>query len=127
MSLIEIIISILLLIGGGLTFIGSIGILRFPDVYGRLHAATKSATLGVISIMFATFFYFWFTHDIFVGKLLLTILFVFLTAPVAAFMVSKAAYNTGIKMSDKNSQDDLAIAMREHEKKNKQEKSNSDV
>lgn len=124
--MIEIIISIFLLIGGGLTFVGSIGILRFPDVYGRLHAATKSATLGVISIMFGTFFYFFFIHDLFVGKLLLTILFVFMTAPVAAFMVSKAAYNVGIKMWDKSVQDDLAEAMREYEKKNKQEKSKTD-
>ena len=56
--MIEIIVSILLLIGGFLTLLSSIGILRLPDVYGRAHAAGKSSTLGVMSIMFATFIYF---------------------------------------------------------------------
>jgi multicomponent Na+:H+ antiporter subunit G len=106
----EIVISILLLMGGGLSVLGSIGIVRLPDVYGRLHAATKSATLGVISIILGVFLYFLFYHGLFVGKLLLTIVFVFLTAPVAAFMIARSAYNVKVKMWDKSIQDDLAEA-----------------
>ncbi|GEL08647.1 monovalent cation/H(+) antiporter subunit G [Salisediminibacterium halotolerans] len=110
--MIEIVISIFLLTGAGLSVLGSIGIIRFPDVYGRLHAATKSATLGVISIITGVFLYF-LMNGIFVGKLLLTIIFVFLTAPVAAFMIARSAYNTQVKMSDQSNQDDLAEAIKE--------------
>ncbi|WP_100372204.1 monovalent cation/H(+) antiporter subunit G [Bacillus sp. FJAT-45037] len=107
MTAVEIILSIFILLGGFLSLLGSIGIIRFPDVYGRLHAATKSATLGVISIMFATFLYFFLTHDMFIGKLLLTILFVFLTAPVAGMMMGRSAYRVGVPLAGISKQDDL--------------------
>ncbi|WP_090841098.1 monovalent cation/H(+) antiporter subunit G [Alkalicoccus daliensis] len=110
--MVEVIISIFLLLGGILSFLGSVGILRFPDVYGRLHAATKSATLGVIGIVLATFLYFLVIHDLFVGKLLLGIVFVFLTAPVGAFMISRAAYRTGVPLSSMTQQDDLKAFMK---------------
>lgn len=105
--IVEIIVSVLLLLGGLLSFLGSVGILRFPDVYGRLHAATKSATLGVIGILLGTFLYFLIIHNLFVGKVLLGIIFVFLTAPLGAFMISRSAYNTGVPLSDQTRQDDL--------------------
>lgn len=114
--MIEVIVSLLVLIGAFLSLLGGVGIIRFPDVYGRLHAATKSATLGVISIMFAAFFYFLFVEGIFSGKILLTIVFVFLTAPVAGFMISRSAYNVGIELWHKSTQDDLAKAFKEKEK-----------
>ncbi len=93
--------------GAFLSLLGSVGLIRFPDVYGRTHAATKSATLGVISIMIATFLFFLLVEGIFVGKVLLAILFVFLTAPVAALMVARAAYRTGVPLWEKSVQDDL--------------------
>lgn len=105
--MIEIIISIFILIGGFFTLLGSIGLIRLPDVYGRLHAATKSATLGVISIMIGAFVYFLYTEGIMTGKILLTILFVFLTAPVAAQMISRSAYRVGVPLWEKSVQDDL--------------------
>ena len=108
----EIVISIFLLIGGFLSVLGSIGILRFPDVYGRLHAATKSATLGVISIMIGVFLFFLIVEGVFVGKILLTIVFVFLTAPLAGFMISRYAYRVGVKLWEGSIQDDLAEDMK---------------
>jgi multicomponent Na+:H+ antiporter subunit G len=118
----EIIISLFVLLGGFLSLLGSIGIIRFPDVYGRLHAATKSATLGVISIMLAVFVHFHFVEGLFSGKILLTIVFVFLTAPVAGFMISRSAYNVGVELWDQSVQDDLKKAF---EKKNKGKKARS--
>ncbi|QKS70821.1 Na+/H+ antiporter subunit G [Paenalkalicoccus suaedae] len=123
MSLIEVIVSIFLILGAFLSVLGSIGIIRFPDVYGRLHAATKSATLGVIFVVAGVFLYFLVVEGIVVGKLLLTILFVFLTAPVAAFMIGRSAYNVGVKMWDRSKQDDLA---RDLEKMNKEKPKKSD-
>ncbi|MDT8861451.1 monovalent cation/H(+) antiporter subunit G [Alkalihalobacillus sp. MEB130] len=107
MNAIEIILSIFIITGAFLSLLGSIGLIRFPDVYGRTHAATKSATLGVISIMVATFLFFLLVEGIFAGKILLAILFVFLTAPVAALMVARAAYRTGVPLWEKSGQDDL--------------------
>ena len=119
----EIIISILILLGGFLSLLGAIGIVRFPDVYGRLHAATKSATLGVISIMLAVFLYFWFFEGIFSGKILLTIIFVFLTAPVAGFMIARSAYNVGVELWDQSTEDDLKKAINKKAKKSKKVRS----
>ncbi|MDG5786502.1 monovalent cation/H(+) antiporter subunit G [Evansella sp. AB-P1] len=116
----EIVVSILILLGGAFSILGSIGIVRFPDVYGRLHAATKSATLGVICIIIGTFLYFLLVQELFIGKLLLTILFVFMTAPVVGFMVSKSAYNVGVKLWDQSIQDDLGKAIKKAEKKARQ-------
>ncbi|ADH99894.1 monovalent cation/H(+) antiporter subunit G [Salisediminibacterium selenitireducens] len=112
----EIVISVFLIMGAALSLLGAIGIVRFPDVYGRLHAATKSATLGVISIITGVFLFFLWIDGIVVGKLLLTIIFVFLTAPVAAFMIARSAYNTNVKMWGNNQQDDLAEAMKKQKK-----------
>jgi len=105
--LIEIVISILIALGGFLSLLGSIGLIRFPDVYGRLHAATKSATLGVIFIMTSTFLYFLWFEQLFVVKILLTILFVFLTAPVAGLMIARSAYRLGVPLWEGSTQDDL--------------------
>ncbi len=105
--IVEILISIFLLLGSGLSLLGSFGILRFPDVYGRLHSATKSATLGVIGILTGTFIYFIAVEGVFAGKILLGILFVFLTAPLAGFMISRTAYRMNVKISDRTVQDDL--------------------
>lgn len=106
MSGIEIITSIFILIGVFFAFVSSIGLIRLPDVYSRVHAGGKSSTLGVISLMIATFVYF-IPQGTVNGKILLAILFVFLTAPLAALMVSRAAYKTGVPLEEKSMQDDL--------------------
>lgn len=115
----EIVLSILLLIGGFLSLLGSIGLIRFPDVYGRTHAATKSATLGVISIIVASFLFFFLVQGVFIFKLLLAILFVFMTAPVAGLVVARSAYRSGVPLWEKSSQDDLE-AMYNNKLKSKQ-------
>ncbi|WP_257346136.1 monovalent cation/H(+) antiporter subunit G [Pseudalkalibacillus decolorationis] len=103
----EVVISVLLLAGTFFVFSSSIGILRFPDVYSRLHAASKSATLGVSGVMLAAFLFFLFEDDMVSGKLILGILFVLLTAPVSGHMISRAAYRTGVPLSDRTIKDDL--------------------
>lgn len=76
--------------------LGSISIIRLPDVYCRINAATKSATFGVSNTMLGVFFYFLLIQNIFSAKILLTIIFVFLTAPIVGFMISRSAYRLGI-------------------------------
>ncbi|NGP43476.1 monovalent cation/H(+) antiporter subunit G [Bacillaceae bacterium SIJ1] len=95
----EILVSVLILIGCFFLFSGSLGMLRFPDIYNRLHAATKSATLGVIGVLLGSFIYFLAIEGIMSGKLLIGIIFVTLTAPVSAHMIGRSAYLTHIPLS----------------------------
>ena len=85
-------------IGIGLAFdlFGCLGLLRLPDVYNRLQAATKCVTLGTCSILFGTF--------LIVGicaagfKALLCIVFLILTSPVAAHAVARGAHRAGVRL-----------------------------
>jgi multicomponent Na+:H+ antiporter subunit G len=95
------VISIFLVIGTFVILSGTIGVLRFPDVYSRLHAATKSSTLGVSGVLIGSFLYVLTYMDVFSGKLILGILFVLLTAPVGGHMISRAAYRSGVPLSEK--------------------------
>ncbi|MBM7586241.1 multicomponent Na+:H+ antiporter subunit G [Bacillus pakistanensis] len=105
--IISIIIGFLLLFGAFLSLVTAFGLLRLPDVYTRNHAASKAATLGVMSILLGTFLYFYSEHGHFNSKLLLAIVFIFITAPVAGHLISRAAYHSGVKLWDKSVQDDL--------------------
>ncbi|WP_264175951.1 monovalent cation/H(+) antiporter subunit G [Oceanobacillus halotolerans] len=101
----NIIIIVLLLAGTFFVLSASIGVIRFPDVYTRLHASTKAATLGVASILIGAFLFLYGSHNIISGKLLLAIFFILLTAPVSAHMISRAAHHVGIKPVTNNRTD----------------------
>src|SRR5699024_1356127 len=95
-----------------------IGVLRLLDVYTRAHAASKSATLVVLSILVGTFLHFWVNDGYFSVRLLLGILFLFITAPIGGHLMSRAAYFSGVKPTDLTVGDDLAKVVQEE--KNKQ-------
>lgn len=90
-------IVILLSIGVIFTFVAVIGVLRFPDVYTKSHASTKSVTFGVLNILVGVFLYFWLIEGDFNMKLLLGILFLFFTAPIGGHVMARAAYISGVK------------------------------
>ncbi|GGF07361.1 Na+/H+ antiporter subunit G [Halobacillus andaensis] len=98
----DLLICISLLLGTFFLISGSLGVLRFPDVYTRLHAATKSATLGVAGILIGAFLFMYVEHDVVSGKLLLGIFFILLTAPVSGHMIGRAAYRSGVQLWDKS-------------------------
>jgi multicomponent K+:H+ antiporter subunit G len=89
--MLELLLSILILIGGTFTLIGSLGLLRLRDFYSRLHAPTKATTLGVGSLLIASALFFS-THEdgLSLHEVLVTI-FLFITAPVGAHLMAKAA------------------------------------
>lgn len=89
--MIEIITGIFLLIGGFFLLVGSYGLFKLPDFYMRLHAPTKASTLGIGSILIASVVYYSSHHTGFSIKEILITLFIFLTAPITAHMLSKAA------------------------------------
>ncbi len=85
-------ISFLLIAGGVFAAIAGIGLLRFPDVLMRMHASTKAGTLGVGLIVVSVASYF--SDDLVTTKAVLIVLFILLTAPVAAHLIGRAAYRT---------------------------------
>ncbi|HZG71829.1 MAG TPA: monovalent cation/H(+) antiporter subunit G [Chondromyces sp.] len=115
-GIVEIVISIFLILGAFLSLVATFGVIRLPDVYTRNHAASKSATLGVMSILLAVFLYFYLVEGHFNSRVLLGIVFIFLTSPVGGQLISRAAYNTGVKLWDKSIQDDLAKVKKVKEK-----------
>lgn len=103
----KIIVGFLILLGSVLSLIAAIGVVRLPDIYTRNHAASKGATLGIISILLGLFIYYLvFDHQV-NSRVLLGIVFVFLTAPVAGHLISRAAYNIGVPLWERSVQDDL--------------------
>jgi len=85
-------------ISTGLIFdlFGCLGLVRLPDVYNRLQAATKCVTMGTCSILFGTFLIVGFTAA---GmKSLLCIVFILMTAPVSAHAIARGAHRSGVKL-----------------------------
>lgn len=103
----ELIGAILVLIGGIVSVLSAIGMIRFPDVYSRAHAATKTTTLAVLLALTGVFVYFWLGESFISVRLILGIIFVFLTAPVSGHLVLRASYRSGVKMTERTAEDEL--------------------
>jgi len=106
---------ILILIGSIVSLISAIGIIRFPDIYSRAHAATKTTTLAVLITLVGTFIYVWFGEGYMSVRLMLGIVFVFITAPISGHLILRAAYRANIKMSDNTVEDELKTAIHRKE------------
>lgn len=79
-------------------FFGVLGLVRLPDVYNRLQAATKCVTFGSAGILFGVFLMKGFST--FGFKALLGIAFIFLTSPVAAHVIARAAHRSRIPLAE---------------------------
>ncbi|WP_342439613.1 monovalent cation/H(+) antiporter subunit G [Paenibacillus sp. FSL L8-0436] len=109
----ELFSSILVLLGAVFCALSAFGLVRLPDVYLRSHAATKSATLGVLCVLSGAFVYFLFHDGTVSYKLLLAIVFVFITSPVAGHLNGRSAYRSGVPLWEGSIQDDLKPSMEE--------------
>jgi multicomponent K+:H+ antiporter subunit G len=87
----EILICALLLLGSGFVLIGAIGLYRLPDFFTRLHGPTKATTLGVGGVVVASLIFFSAGERTLSSHELLISLFLFISAPVSAYMLAKAA------------------------------------
>ncbi len=93
---------VVIILAGGLVFFtgGTVGIIRFPDFYTRLHAAGKLDTMGVLMFMAAMALYT--LHDFSLASLLtclkivLIIVFVFITSPTATHAIMDAGFRAGL-------------------------------
>lgn len=92
--IIDIITSLLILVGAVFALVGSIGLARLPDFFTRLHGPTKATTLGVGSIVIASLIHSSAeTGGVSLRELAIS-LFLFITAPVSAHLLAKAARKT---------------------------------
>lgn len=98
--------AVLLLSGVVLMLLAGIGLQRFPDVFARMHAATKAATLGLLLVLAGVALQLDSPGD--VAKLVLVAILMFVTAPVGAHMIGRAAYRAGNELSPETSVDELA-------------------
>ncbi|MBP1971311.1 multicomponent Na+:H+ antiporter subunit G [Virgibacillus natechei] len=114
-EILEFLSALLILLGAIISVISAIGLIRFPDVYTRSHAATKSAALAVLLTLVGAFFYLWITQSLVSVRLLLGILFVFITAPVSGHLICRAAYRSNVKMADTATEDELEGILRQNE------------
>lgn len=92
----EIIVSIFLVFGAFFMLVGSIGMVRLPDLFMRLHAPTKSSTLGLGSFLIASMIFFAFQGRFGFAELLITLL-AFITAPVSANLIAQAAQHLRLR------------------------------
>lgn len=86
----EILSAVLLIVGSLFMLIAGLGIVRMPDLFMRMSCATKASTLGVGFLLLAVAIAFW--HLGVSSRAVATIIFVALTAPVAAHMIGRAGY-----------------------------------
>lgn len=110
-SLIEALTSLLILIGVFFSVVGTLGILRMPDVYNRIHALSKASSLGVVSILLASSLHFLTHSSAFSMKELAILVFLYLSNPVGAHAILRAAYLVGVPLWERTVGDHL-----QHEK-----------
>ncbi|HVM23885.1 MAG TPA: monovalent cation/H(+) antiporter subunit G [Candidatus Limnocylindrales bacterium] len=104
--MIHIIVSLLVAIGTTFMLLAAIGVVRMPDVYMRLQVSTKGASLGAGCVLLAVPLFF---ADLAIGvRALLIIVFIFLTTPISAHMLGRAAYIVGVPLWEGSVMDDLA-------------------
>ena len=95
----------LMVIGSSFAMLAAVGIVRMPDLFTRMQAATKSTTLGVGCILLAVAVYF---DELGVtARAVLTAAFLLLTAPLAAHMIGRAAYVIGVPLWEGTVVDEL--------------------
>ena len=109
----------LLAVGIFFTFTGALGVLRFPDVYNRIHAATKTGTLGLLSILLSGLLLL--GLDTVTIKALAIMVFLMLTTPVAGHVLARAAYRTGVVLTDRTLRDEFRHVLELEEEEPNQE------
>ena len=112
----DILTAVFIVTGCIFCLIAAVGMIRLPDTLIRMHAATKAGTLGTGLILVGVAIHFTVLGTVL--KALLALLFLFLTAPVGAHLIARAAYRTGIELSSATWVDHLNDDLRSQKKTN---------
>ena len=111
----SIVVAVMLVAGGIFTFLAALGIVRLPDVYTRMHAASKAGTVGSGLMLLAAGI-----HSLDVAiftRAIAGFIFFVLTAPVAAHLVARAAHDAGYRLTRLTAIDELRDAQNRNAKK----------
>lgn len=106
MSMVAALLVAGLMVAGALfSLVAAIGLNRLPDLYTRMHAASKAGTVGSGLLLLAVGLH---AADIATfGRALAGIIFFILTAPVSAHLLARAAHKVGYKLSSASVRDDM--------------------
>ena len=102
----EFVVTVAVVLGTVFGLLSAVGILRMPDVYIRLQVASKASSLGIALLMVGVAAHFG-RLDVTI-RALLVVVFLFLTAPVAAHLIGRAAYLMGVPLAEGSEPDELA-------------------
>ena len=94
---VAVLVAVLLIVGAIFSLLAAIGILRFPDLYTRMHAASKAGTIGSGLLLLAAG-----VHSLDVAILIRALagfFFFVLTAPISAHLLAKAAHQAGYRLT----------------------------
>ncbi|MGI9321665.1 MAG: Na+/H+ antiporter subunit G [Thiogranum sp.] len=89
-TLVDWLTAALLILGAGFALLGSIGLARLPDIFTRLHGPTKATTLGIGGILLGSILFFSLRQGLSLHEVLVSV-FLFMTAPVSAHLIARAA------------------------------------
>ena len=99
----------LILVGSTFSLTASVGLLRLPDLYTRMHAASKAGTLGSCSVLLALAVH---ADDPAISlRALAGVLFFLLTVPISSHLLAKAAHSAGYRLWDGSERDDLKTVL----------------
>ena len=87
--------TLLLVTGGLVTLIGSLGLLRLPDFYARLHGPSMGNTIGTFTVLVASMLATSAASGRPVVHELLITLFIVMSSPVSSMMLTRAAQHRG--------------------------------
>lgn len=107
-AVLDVVAAVLMLTGALVCVIAAVGLHRMPDVYARMHVATKPATLGIALCLTGAALRA--DHPSTATKLVLAIVFQLVTAPVAGHLLGRAAHAAGAPQSEYTFVDELAAA-----------------
>ncbi len=101
----QIVAWILMTIGSLFMFLAAVGLVRMPDLFLRMHAITKSSTLGIGLLAIGSALYF--GELAIATRAMAVMLFIYITVPVGAHMIARSAYFAGVPLWEGTLSDEL--------------------
>src|SRR5690554_607348 len=112
---IEYLVAALILLGALFALIGSIGLVKLPDFFRRLHGPTKATTLGVGGMILGSILFFTAIERTFQFQEFLVSLFLFITAPASAYIIAKAALHLKVQHDAEYIESEAAVKEEEND------------
>jgi multicomponent Na+:H+ antiporter subunit G len=106
-TLAGVLIAATMILGTFLVVVASVGLVRFPDVFCRMHAAGKAGTMGISLIIVSSVICFAGVDNSILVRGLLAIFFQFLTTPTATHLLARSSYIRNYSLTDRTVVDEL--------------------